>query len=117
SLLPISVSGTTLGAANSVSGATCGGGGTNAADASFLYTAPIAGSYTIDTFGSSFDTILYVRSSTCSGTQLACNDDSGGVVQSQVTLTLTVGQSIVIVVDGYSAASGSFNLHINGAAV
>src|SRR5712691_3430929 len=74
STLPVSVGGSTAGAANLVGGASCGGGGTNAPDASFLYTAPATGSYTIDTSGSSFDTILYARSSTCTGTELGCND-------------------------------------------
>ena len=114
SSLPVSVSGSTAGAANLAGGASCGGyGGSNAPDASFLYTAPVSGSYTIDTAGSAFDTVLYVRSTTCSGAELACNDDSGGTRQSRVTLTLAAGQRIVIVVDGYGAASGSFNLHIN----
>src|SRR6266404_5799060 len=36
--LPVSVSGTTAGAANLMTGASCGGGGTNAPDATFLYT-------------------------------------------------------------------------------
>jgi hypothetical protein len=109
----VSVSGSTAGG-NLVGGASCGGfGGTNAPDASFLYTAPFAGSYTVDTAASSFDTVLYVRSNTCSGAELACNDDTGGTRQSRVTLSLAAGQRVVIVVDGYSTASGSFNLHIN----
>ena len=114
--LPVSLSGTTVGAANSVGGATCGGGGNSAPDASFLYTAPVSGSYTIDTFGSNFDTILYVRNGTCSGAQLVCGDDAGGTAQSQVTLTLTASQTIVIVIDGYGSAGGNYNLHINGPA-
>src|SRR5262249_54016419 len=79
SSLPVTVSGNTLGAPNLVGGASCGGGGGSAPDATFLYTAPIAGSYTMDTFGSGFDTVLYVRNATCSGTELACNDDSGSL--------------------------------------
>src|SRR5437899_115849 len=69
--------GSGAGAAHLMRGASCGGGGgINAPDATFLYTAPVTGSYTIDTAGSSFDTILSVRS-TCAGSELACNDDSG----------------------------------------
>ncbi len=108
----VSISGTTAGASNTMSGASCGGGGTNAPDATFLYTAPVTGTYVIDTFGSAFDTILYVRNATCSGTELACNDDANGTLQSQVTVNLTVGQSIVIVVDGYGTSSGTYNLHL-----
>lgn len=108
----VSVSGSTAGKANSVGGASCGGGGNNAPDATFLYTAPLAGNYQMTTAGSFFDTILYVRNGTCSGTQLACNDDSNGTLQSRVVVTLAAGQSVVVVVDGFGTASGSFDLAI-----
>src|SRR5262249_10235918 len=78
--LPVSVSGSTAGAANLVGGASCGNGGSTAPDATYRYTAPAAGTYVIDTFGSAFDTLLYVRADTCAGTQLACNDDSSGTL-------------------------------------
>src|SRR5204863_110569 len=110
--VPVSFSGNTAGTANLISGASCGDGGAYAPDATFLYKAPTAGSYTIDTLGSAFDTLLYVRNGTCSGGELACNDDSNGTRQSQVTVELVAGQSIVVVVDGYGTASGSYNLNI-----
>jgi hypothetical protein len=96
-------------------GASCGMGGTSAPDATFLFTAPSTNLYTIDTFGSAFDTVLYVRDAACDGAELACNDDSLGTRQSQVTEPLTAGQSIVIVVDGYSTASGAFRLNVSAA--
>src|SRR5262249_34834685 len=106
----------TAGAANLVGGASCGNGGSRAPDATFLYTAPFAGSYVIDTFGSTFDTLLYVRANTCSGTQLACNDDANGTLQSKVALMLAANQQVVIVVDGFNSAGGNFTLHVNGSA-
>ncbi len=115
STLPVSVSGSTAGRANALSGASCGGGG-GAPDYAYQWAAPSAGTYTIDTFGSSFDTVLYVRNASCGGTELACNDDAGGTNQSQVAVTLAAGQTIVIVVDGYGAASGNYSLHITGGA-
>jgi hypothetical protein len=42
---------------------------------------------------SSYDTVLYVLDGTCGGAPLACNDDAWGV-QSQVTVSLTAGQTI-----------------------
>mgnify|MGYP005839706793 CR=1 FL=1 len=114
SALPVTASGSTAGRANALGGASCGG--TNAPDYAYQWTAPSAGTYTIDTFGSSFDTVLYVRDASCGGDELACNDDAGGTYQSQVTVTLAAAQTIVIVVDGYDTASGSYSLHISGGA-
>jgi hypothetical protein len=94
-------------------GASCDGGGNNAPDATYRWTAPAAAKYSIDTFGSAYDTLLYVRNGGCSGSQLACNDDSSGTKQSQVTVTLAAGQTVVIVVDGFGTSSGSYTLHIN----
>src|SRR5207249_8276513 len=51
--------------------------------------------------------------SSCSGAELACNDDFSGV-QSGVSVALAANQTIIIVVDGYSTESGNYTLHING---
>jgi hypothetical protein len=110
--VPIAYSGSTVGAQNLMGGASCGGGGSSAPDVSFLFTAPATGSYQIDTLGSAFDTVLYVRTATCAGTQVACNDDANGTLQSRVTVPLSAGQSVVIVVDGYSTRSGAFTLNV-----
>ena len=58
-----------------------------------------------------FDTVLYVRAATCSGTQVACNDDAAGVAPgSSLTVTLDPGLYYVVV-DGHDAASlGAFTL-------
>jgi hypothetical protein len=112
STVPTSYSGSTVGAQNLVGGASCGAGGNNAPDASFRFTAPAGGTYQIDTAGSAFDTVLYVRNATCSGEQLACNDDANGTVQSLVSVSLNAGQTVVVVVDGYGTRSGAFTLTI-----
>ncbi len=109
---PVSYSGSTVGAGNDLTGATCGGGGASAPDVSFEWTAPYSGTFVIDTLGSAFDTVLYVRDVTCTGTQLGCSDDYSGAT-SQLSLYFTAGQTVVIVVDGYSTSSGAFSLHIN----
>jgi glucose/arabinose dehydrogenase len=114
STLPTSYSGSTVGAQNLLGGASCGGGGNNAPDASFRFTAPVSGTYQIATAGSAFDTVLYVRNATCGGAQLACNDDANGTLQSLVSVALSAGQSVVIIVDGYSTRSGAFTLTIRG---
>jgi hypothetical protein len=87
----------------------CGNGGGE--DATYQFTAPFAGTYVFDTFGSPFDTMLAVITG-CGGAELACNDDAMGL-QSQVTVPLAAGQVVIIVVDGYSGATGPFTLNIN----
>lgn len=101
-------SGSTLGQTNAASGS-CGG--EEAPDQAFGFTAAQAGTYTFSTDGSDFDTVLYVLDGEgCGGPELACDDDGGESTQSQVTVTLSEGQSVVVVVDGYDDASGAFTL-------
>lgn len=80
-----------------------------------------AGPFDINTFTSAFDTELALY--TASGTLLASNDDTGGL-QSQILTPLGNG-SYYLVLGGYDsqfasgvalagAATGAFNLNING---
>ncbi len=91
---------------------TCGG--ESASEATFSWTPPAAGTYTITTAGSDYDTVLYVRDGSCTGAELDCNDDdeTGKTLQSSVTVTLRAGQTVVIVVDGYDTETGPFTLNI-----
>ena len=110
---------TDLGAVDAHGGSMCGvgrgggEGGTGALDMAYQFTAPAAGRYEITTDGSTFDTLLSVRTD-CSGEELICNDDIGGGSRtSAVELMLDACQTILIVVDGYNAdESGSFRLNI-----
>jgi uncharacterized protein (DUF779 family) len=90
----------------------CGGDG--AADASFVWTAPKAGAFRIDTAGSSFDTLLRVQQgNVCGGAEIACDDDTGPGLTSEIALVLAAGESIVITVDGgLPGALGDFVLNI-----
>lgn len=101
--------GTTLGAGRNLRGS-CGGA--TAEDVAFAWTAPEAGEYTFSTTGSRFDTLLYVRDG-CGGAELACNDDAADdVTGARVTVSLRMGQSVVVVVDGFDQSSGDFELHV-----
>ena len=79
----------------------------------YRWTAPAAGSVTVDTFGSGFDTVLGIYTGTTVNalTPVASNDDSGGGVQSKATFTATNGVVYRIAVDGKAAASGSVKLN------
>ncbi len=84
-------------------------------DMVWRWTAPTSGAFTFDTRGSTYDTLLTVRVGGCAGTALACNDDLGdGGQQSSVTVALTAGQVVVVALDGYRGAAGSYRLNIHG---
>ena len=77
----------------------CGGGG---GELVWAYTAQQGGCLQLDTEGSAFDTVLYVRTD-CgdAATQIECNDDSIGL-QSSLEIDAEAGQTYYIFVDGYS---------------
>lgn len=105
--LPQRVSGTTLDADDS-RWPSCSGPDTG--DQTFLFTAPLTGTYFFDTRESNFDTTLAALSAdTCA--ELACNDDDQGV-WSKLTLDLVEGESILVVVSGASGAEGDFTLRV-----
>ena len=74
--------------------------------------APANGTITVDTFGSSFDTLLTVATGqTVSGlTMLAQNDNADGVLQSRVTLNVFAGATYQFAVDGVGSATGDIEL-------
>jgi len=83
----------------------------------YRWTAPNSGPATIDTLGSTFDTLLAVYTgSTVDGlTEIASNDDSGSGTLSLVTFTAVAGTTYWIAIDGYfdgiETDSGSITLH------
>jgi hypothetical protein len=84
----------------------------------FTYTAASAGSLAADTFGSNYDTILQVYSTTTNCTGLAavtsaCNDDSGGTVQSKATFTATAGTTYYFLVSDFNAGGGALTFNLN----
>jgi M6 family metalloprotease-like protein len=80
----------------------------------FYFTAPRAGSFDINTSGSSFDTLLAVYTGTAVNalTHVASNDDvSSSDRTSRLTdVSLTAGVTYRIAVDGYGGASGTVQL-------
>ncbi len=101
--------------ANATDGCTRGG----AADVVLRWTAPSAGDWVIDTAGSEFDTVLYVKESCEADTDLACNDDvASGDQSSRVTVSLTAGQTIFVVVEAFSAgARGRYVVNVHPASM
>ena len=96
------VSGTTVGTANS--------------DYAYSFCA-VAGGFYRFTFcegggNAQFDTAMSVQPDGC-GAYIACNDDFCGL-QSQVDFTAPMDATYVVVVDGYSSATGTYTLAYRG---
>src|SRR5690349_18274929 len=80
----------------------------------YTWTPSFAGTASIDTNGSSFDTLLavYTGTSVSGLTTIASNDDvdhSGSV--SRVCFNVTAATTYAIAVDGYAGDSGSISLN------
>jgi len=87
-----------------------------ATEVSYAFSAPRDGYYRFDTFGSEYDTILYVvEGSACNGQELACNDDDpkGSDFTSAIDMPLFEGQVVQVVVDGYDMSDGPFVLNVH----
>ena len=79
------------------------------------WTAALSGKATIETAGSTFDTLLAVYSGTgiTSLTRIAENDDDpAGGKTSRVSLSVRGGETYLIAVDGFAGDSGSIKLAI-----
>jgi len=100
------VTGANRGATNSAN--SCGAG----VDQFFQITLAATELVYIDTFGSTYDTIVGFNSSpACSAITPVCQDDACGTLQSQTSAILPAG-SHRIVVDTFGAAVGTFTLRI-----
>ncbi len=112
--LPVHVTGSTVGADDHVTDATCGSL-EDGPDALFTWSAPYAGRFHFSTEGSDFDTVLFVREGSPDGAELECNDDyrDSGLFSS-FALELEACQTVVIAVDGFGGATGEFALSIEG---
>lgn len=90
----------------------CGGG--DGPDRAYQWSAPASATYTIDTLGSDFDTVLYVHESCEGGAELGCSDDDGEEIGrfSRVRIRLDEGNTVLIVVDGFGDSAGDFQVNI-----
>jgi hypothetical protein len=114
----------TTGAASSQAGS-CEGSTGLAPERVYQWTPTVSGTATIQTCNASattFDTVLYVRGESCTGPELACNDDTPtctvsaysepGDQGSRVRVPVVAGTPYFIVVDGYGGARGDYTLTV-----
>jgi len=85
-------------------------------DAWFSFTTGTTATITLTTAGSVYDTVLYVRQGTCTGTEVGCNDDvASGDTTSRVVLTSLAAGTYYIVVDAYRGTNvGTYVLNVSG---
>lgn len=106
--------GTTLGATNDAAGS-CGQSAASP-DVWFRYTAAANCPVQVNTCGSAYDTVLSVFSDcpTAGGTEIACNDDTGGAcaLGSTITFNATINRTYLFRVSGFNNAAGNFTLTI-----
>jgi Tol biopolymer transport system component len=103
-------SGTTIG--GSLLLGSCGGSQVGP-ERTFQWTPTASGEVTIDTCGAgtNYDSVVYVRGGGCDGPELACNDDFCDL-GSRVTMSVSAGETYVIVVDGFGGSRGDFTLRV-----
>jgi hypothetical protein len=64
--------------------------------------------------------VVYLRQGTCTGAEVACNDDTTGCFTSEpndhhasrISPSVVAGQTYFIVVDGFSTGQGAFSLTV-----
>ena len=101
--------GATLPGTSSAAGSCVDSSGTEAV---FAFTPPTTGTVCMRTRGSSFNTLLYARSSCANAaSEITCNDN-GRNQQSEISFSTVAGQTYFIFVDGVSGATGSYVLAV-----
>jgi hypothetical protein len=101
---------TTEGESRTATTGFCGGAGPEVA---LTFVAPESRTYCADTFGSSFDTVLSIRTACAlAATEEHCNDDTGGTA-SQIEFRAIAGESLTLVLDGFGGFDfGPYTLNI-----
>jgi hypothetical protein len=89
----------------------CAGGG--APDIWYSYTAATTDDLTFDLCGSSYDTALTVYSGNCAAlNEIQCNDDSCGLQSSVTVGGVSVGDTYLLRIAGFSGSTGFGTLNI-----
>lgn len=68
----------------------------------------------VDTIGSSLDTVVAVKTTSCATADLACDDNSAGNGDSLVVMNGVAAGVYTVVVDDRGTAIGTYNLNVSG---
>ena len=82
----------------------------------YRYTAANSGLLTVDTFGSTYDTLLgiWTGNTPTSLTSAGCNDDASGTLQSQLQIAILAGQTYQIEIASYYPGGGQLTSPCSG---
>src|SRR5262249_39716664 len=73
----------------------------------YRFTPSVGGTVRFDTFGSSYDTVVTAYSGACgTTTEVACDDDAGPGLQSEVVFSAVAGTTYLIEVTQYGPNGG-----------
>ncbi len=107
--------GDTTGHVNETEGS-CGGG---AGEAVFFFVLDEPSFVHLDSSGTSFDSVLYVRTGACNtGLEIGCDDDSAGALAANLDFTILYPGTYYVFLDGYTvdpqqgANEGPFVLNV-----
>ena len=109
------VTGTTMGATSDYAAQSCSymGDGTGP-DVALALSLPVpVETLTLDLAGSSFDTELSLRDTSCA-TEYACDEDGGTGVTSLLELTNVNAGNYAVIIDGYAGEAGTYSLAVHG---
>jgi hypothetical protein len=89
-------------------------------DVWFRYRPQVDGQVVFDTCGSAFNTVLSVRSGSCTGNQVTCNDNSNVCgpesTNSRLFITAQAGTLYYIRLAGFSNEVGAYTFRVSGGA-
>ncbi len=89
------------------------GNGSKLKSAWYRFTPAVPGSATVDTFGSTYNTILSVYTGTTgSFVSVGCNDDASATVQSQLTFAMAAGVTYSIMLTAFNGDGGTLTLNL-----
>jgi hypothetical protein len=107
------VTGTTDGLHNDFPSQSCQSDATGN-DVAFALELPVpVATLTIDSNGTTFDTVLSLRNAACAA-ELACDDDGGDGTQSLLTKTNLAAGTYAVILDGFFDDSGAYTVHTHG---
>ncbi|MEM6731090.1 MAG: DUF4215 domain-containing protein, partial [Myxococcota bacterium] len=86
----------------------------SAEEVTFIWTAPADGTYRFDALGSPVGTVLSLRSGSCDGAELRCNDDGVGDAAVLDSVSLLAGETVVVMLEA-EGECGQVVLNISGA--
>ncbi len=83
----------------------------------YRYIPSVDGTLTVDTLGSNYDTVLvaYIGPELEFIGEIACNDDFGPELTSQVTFSATAGEQYNFLIDGFGSAAGQLQINLTEA--